>query len=154
MLKGIPAILPPELLKVLMEMGHGDEIVLADGNFPKFAHPDNVIRCDGHGIPELMEAILQLMPLDPYVENPTIFMAVLPNDPYKPTIWETYREIGSKYEENGLREVSIKKFEFYDRAKKACAVVAKSETALYADAYPAMGRISARRRRACMRYGD
>ena len=101
MLKGIPSILPPELLKVLMEMGHGDELVLADGNFPKLAHPGNVIRCDGHGIPELMEAILQLMPLDPYVENPTIFMAVLPDDPYKTTIWEKYREIGKKYEENG-----------------------------------------------------
>jgi L-fucose mutarotase len=133
MLKGISPILPPELLKVLMEMGHGDELVLADGNFPKFAHPSNVIRCDGHGIPELMEAILQLMPLDPYVENPTIFMAVLPNDPYKPTIWETYREIGSKYEETGLREVSINKFDFYDRAKKAYAVVATSEKALYAN---------------------
>ncbi len=133
MLKGIPSILPPELLKILMEMGHGDEIVLADGNFPKFAHPDKVIRCDGHGIPELMEAILQLMPLDPYVENPTVFMAVLPNDPYVPTIWETYREIGKKYEENGLREVSINKFDFYDRAKKAYAVVTTSEMALYAN---------------------
>lgn len=133
MLKGIPSILPPELLKVLMEMGHGDEIVLADGNFPKFAHVDNVIRCDGHGIPELMEAILQLMPLDPYVENPTVFMAVLPNDPYVPTIWETYREIGKRYEEKGLREVSINKFDFYDRAKKAYAVVTTSEMALYAN---------------------
>lgn len=133
MLKGIPAILPPALLKVLMEMGHGDEIVLADGNFPKFAHAENVIRCDGHGIPELLEAILRLMPLDPYTENPAVFMAVLPNDPYKPTIWETYREIGKKYEENGLREVCIDKFEFYERAKKAYAVVATGETALYAN---------------------
>ena len=74
MLKGIPSILTPELLKVLMEMGHGDELVLADGNFPKFAHPANVIRLDGHGIPEILDAILKFMPLDPYVEHPTIFM--------------------------------------------------------------------------------
>ena len=60
MLKGIPSILTPELLKVLMEMGHGDELVLADGNFPKFAHPANVIRLDGHGIPEILDAILKL----------------------------------------------------------------------------------------------
>ena len=133
MLKGIPSILPPELLKILMEMGHGDEIVLADGNFPKFAHAENVIRCDGHGIPELMEAILKQMPLDPYVEHPTVFMAVLPDDPYKPVIWDTYREIGRKYEEQGLREICIDKFEFYDRAKKAYAVVATGETALYAN---------------------
>ena len=133
MLKGIPPILTPELLKVLMEMGHGDELVLADGNFPKFAHPEKVIRCDGHGIPELLDAILKFMPLDPYVENPTVFMAVLPNDPYKPEIWPQYREIGKKYEEQGLREVTINKFDFYDRSKKAYAVVTTSEMALYAN---------------------
>lgn len=86
MLTGIPSILSPDLLKVLMEMGHGDELVLADGNFPKFAHPEIVVRCDGHGIPELMDAILQLMPLDSYVENPAVFMSVLPDDPYRPDI--------------------------------------------------------------------
>ena len=81
MLKGIPAILPPDLLKILMEMGHGDELLLADANYPRLGQPERVIRCDGHGIPELMEAILSLMPLDSYVEHPTTFMAVLPNDP-------------------------------------------------------------------------
>lgn len=133
MLKGIPPILTPELLKVLMEMGHGDELVLADGNFPKFAHPANVIRLDGHGIPEILDAILKFMPLDPYVEHPTILMEVLPNDPYKPEIWPRYREIGAKYEKDGLREIGINKFEFYERAKKAYAVVATSEAALYAN---------------------
>ena len=87
MLKGIPAILPPELLKILMEMGHGDELLLTDANYPKLGQPERVVRCDGHGIPELMEAILSLMPLDSYVEHPTTFMAVLPNDPYVPEIW-------------------------------------------------------------------
>ncbi len=133
MLKGIPSILTPDLLKVLMEMGHGDEIVLADGNFPRFAHPERVIRCDGHGIPELLDAILQFMPLDPYVENPTVFMAVLPNDPYKPEIWPRYREIGKKYEEQGLREITINKFDFYERSQKAYAVVTTGEKALYAN---------------------
>lgn len=133
MLKGIPSILTPELLKVLMEMGHGDELVLADGNFPKFAHPANVIRLDGHGIPEILDAILKFMPLDPYVEHPTIFMEVLPDDPYKPEIWPVYREIGKKYEKDGLRELAINKFEFYERAKKAYAVVTTSEAALYAN---------------------
>ena len=133
MLKGIPPILTPELLKVLMEMGHGDELVLADGNFPKFAHPANVIRLDGHGIPEILDAILKFMPLDPYVEHPTIFMEVLPDDPYQPEIWPRYREIGAKYEKDRLREIAINKFEFYERAKKAYAVVATSEAALYAN---------------------
>ena len=142
MLKGIPSILTPELLKVLMEMGHGDELVLADGNFPKFAHPANVIRLDGHGIPEILDAILKFMPLDPYVEHPTIFMEVLPNDPYKPEIWPVYREIGAKYEKDGLRELAIYKFEFYERAKKAYAVVTTSEAALYANVILKKGVVS------------
>lgn len=133
MLKGIPSILTPDLLKVLMEMGHGDELVLADGNFPAFAYPEKVVRCDGHGIPELMDAILALMPLDPYSKNPTVFMAVLPDDPYKPEIWPVYKEIGAKYEKEGLREITINKFDFYDRAKEAYAVVTTGETALYAN---------------------
>ncbi len=133
MLKGIPNILAPELLKILMEMGHGDEIVLADGNFPAFAHPDKVVRLDGHNIPEIMEAILSLMPLDPYVEKPTTFMAVLPNDPYVPEIWDVYREIGAKHEKDGLRENAINKFDFYDQAKKSYALVTTSEKALYAN---------------------
>lgn len=133
MLKGIPSILTPDLLKTLMEMGHGDELVIADGNFPAFAYPEKVIRCDGHGIPELLEAILKFMPLDPYSENPTVFMAVLPDDPYKPEIWPVYKEIGAKHEKNGLREITINKFDFYDRAKKAYAVVTTSELELYAN---------------------
>lgn len=133
MLKGIPAVLSPDLLKILMEMGHGDELVLADGNFPKFAHPEHVIRLDGHGIPEILDAILRFMPLDSYVEHPAILMEVLPGDPYKPVIWPCYREIGAKYEADGLRELAIDKFKYYERAKKAYAVVATGETALYAN---------------------
>lgn len=133
MLKGVPAILTPELLKILMEMGHSDEIVLADGNFPAHAHADKVVRLDGHGIPEIMDAILQFMPLDPYVENPTMFMAVMDGDPYKPTIWPVYREIGAKHEKDGLRDIAIDRFDFYTRAKKAYAVVTTSELELYAN---------------------
>lgn len=133
MLKGIPSILTPELLKVMMEMGHGDELVLADGNYPRFGHPECVIRCDGHGIPEILDAILQYMPLDSYVENPTILMAVLPNDPYIPEIWDEYRKIITKHEEKGAREIAIHKYDFYERAAKAYAVVTTSEAALYAN---------------------
>ncbi len=133
MLKGIPSILTPELLKILMEMGHGDELVIADGNFPRFAHPERVVRLDGHGIPEILDAVLKFMPLDPYVDHPTVFMAVLPDDPYVPEIWPVYQEIGNKYEKKGLRDITINKFDFYDRAKKAYAVVTTSETALYAN---------------------
>ena len=94
MLKGIPAIIPPELMKLLMEMGHGDELLICDGNYPKFGCPERCVRMDGHGIPEILDAVLRFFPLDPYVENPTILMAVLPDDPYKPEIWDTYRKSG------------------------------------------------------------
>ena len=107
MLKGIPAIIPPELMKILMEMGHGDELLICDGNYPKFGCPERCVRMDGHGVPEILEAILPFFPLDPYVENPAVLMAVLPDDPYKPEIWDVYREIGKKYDENGLRETSL-----------------------------------------------
>ena len=121
MLKGIPSILTPELLKILMEMGHGDELLICDGNYPKFGCPERCVRLDGHGIPEILDAILRFFPLDPYVENPTILMAVLPGDPYKPEIWDTYREI------------AVQKPEFYPRGAKCYACIATSETALYAN---------------------
>ena len=133
MLNGIPSILTPELLKVMMEMGHGDELVLADGNYPRFGHPERVIRMDGHGIPEILNAILKFMPLDSYVEHPVILMEVLPNDPYIPQIWEQYKDIISRYEDQGSRETAINKVEFYERASRAYAVVTTSETALYAN---------------------
>ena len=133
MLKGIPAIIPPELMKILMEMGHGDELLICDGNYPKFGCPVRCVRMDGHGIPEILDAILKFFPLDPYVENPTILMAVLPGDPYKPEIWDTYREIGKKYEEDGLREIAVQKPEFYPRGAKCYACIATAESALYAN---------------------
>ena len=93
MLKGIPKILSPELLKVLCEMGHGDRLVLADGNFPSESIGKNakVIRMDGHGTVELLKAILELFPLDTYVEQPVQLMEVIPGDPGETPIWEEYR---------------------------------------------------------------
>jgi len=132
MLKNIPPIISPELLKVLMEMGHGDEIVLADGNFPAASMAQRLLRCDGHGVPELLEAVLTLFPLDIYVERPVGLMAVVPGDSTKPTIWEEYRKIvvasGEKFSDFEFFE----RFVFYD-AQKAYAVVATSEKALYAN---------------------
>ena len=134
MLKGIPAILPPELLKVLMEMGHGDEICIGDGNFPHASMNDRVIRCDGHGVPEILEAILKLMPLDIYVDKPAILMEVVPGDTVKTPIWDVYKEIIAKYDKRGADAVTnIGRFEFYDQAKTCYAVVSTGEKALYAN---------------------
>jgi len=132
MLKGIPSIISPELLKILMEMGHGDEIVIADGNFPAASIATRLVRSDGNMVPELLEAILTLFPLDKYVPKPVALMSLVPGETYKPQIWDVYRSICSKQEFFTDFE-SVERFAFYERAKKAYAVVATSETALYAN---------------------
>ena len=132
MLKGIPSILSPELLKILMEMGHGDEIVIADGNFPSASIAQRLVRCDGLNVPAVLEAILSLFPLDSYSENQVFLMEVVRGDTYKPEIWETYKNIlALSGEKHNIKQVE--RFEFYERAKKAYAVIATSEEALYAN---------------------
>ena len=136
MLKNIPPILSPELLKVLCEMGHSDKIVIADGNFPAQSMGKNaiVIRCDGHNVPELLDAILTVFPLDTYVEKPVNLMQVMAGDNVKTPIWDTYKEIISKHDLRGSETVGeIERFEFYEQAKKAYAIIATSEKALYAN---------------------
>lgn len=133
MLKNIPDILSPDLLKILMEMGHGNEIVLADGNFPAASVAQRLIRLDGHDIPEILKAILKFFPLDTYVDCPVGLMAVVPGDPYKPVIWDEYRKIIAASKEPFKDFEMIERFAFYERAKDAYAVVATSETALYAN---------------------
>lgn len=133
MLIGISKLITPDLLKTLMEMGHGDEIVLADGNFPAASHAQRLIRCDGHGVPELLDAILQLFPLDSYVERPAALMAVVPGDKTDTPIWEQYRTIIRS--RTGLEEPfeEVERFAFYERARRAYAVIATGESALYAN---------------------
>jgi len=133
MLKGISPLISPELIKVLMEMGHGDEIVLADGNFPGASHAKLLVRCDGQPMPELLEAILDLFPLDPYVERPVSLMAVVPGDPVETPIWNTYKEIIASKTGNEEPFEYVERFQFYDRAKQAYAVVMTGEKALYAN---------------------
>ena len=136
MLKGIPPILSPELLKVLCEMGHGDRIVLADGNFPaeSVGKDAKVIRLDGHGVPELLNAVLQLFPLDTYVPHPVKLMAVVAGDAVETPIWNTYKEIIGRHDRRGSATIEeIERFAFYEEAKKAYAIVATGETAIYAN---------------------
>ena len=131
MLKGIPSIISPELLKVLMEMGHGDEIVIGDGNFPgQSIKPERCVRCDGHGVPELLEAILKLFPLDTYAK-PVYLMQKVPGDNVETPIWDEYKRIIAPYTEE--KPEQVERFEFYERAKKAYAVVMTGESAIYAN---------------------
>lgn len=130
MLKGIPNIISPELLKVLMEMGHGDEIVIGDGNFPGASSNERCLRCDGHGVVEVLEAILKLFPLDTYAK-PAYLMAKMPGDTVETPIWDEYAKAIAPYTDEGLEE--IERYEFYERARKAYVVVMTSESALYAN---------------------
>lgn len=134
MLKGIPNLLPPELLKVLMEMGHGDSIVIGDGNFPhaSIAKDSRLVRMDGHGACEVLDAILTLMPLDTYVDAPVSLMQVTPGDDVATPIWDEFAKIVEKHQP-GTKVGQIERFAFYDAARKCYAVVSTGETALYAN---------------------
>lgn len=133
MLKGISPLLPPDLLKILMEMGHGDELVIADGNFPAASHAQRIARCDGAGTPALLDAILQLFPLDPFVNQPVALMAVVSGDNYSPDLWPVYKKIIQKHEPQFAGFELMERQAFYKRARQAYAIVATSEMARYAN---------------------
>ncbi|MBQ1849953.1 MAG: fucose isomerase [Lachnospiraceae bacterium] len=136
MLKGISPMLSPELLKVLCEMGHGDSIVIADGNFPAQSMGKNgiVIRMDGHGVPEILEAILQVFPLDQYVDQPVSLMERVPGDNADVSIWKTYDKLIEAAEPRGTGVIQkLERFAFYEESKKAYAIIATSERSQYAN---------------------
>ena len=136
MLKGIPKILSPELLKVLCEMGHSDRLVIADGNFPAESMGKDaiVIRMDGHGACDVLEAILKVFPLDTYVEKPVNLMEVMPGDNVETPIWDDYTRIVAAEDARGGDAIGhIERFAFYEEAKKAYAIIATGEGALYAN---------------------
>lgn len=132
MLKGIPSILSPELLKIMMEMGHGDEIVLGDGNYPAAATAKRLVRLDGHGVCEILDAMLKFLPLDTYVDEPVLLMNKTPGDNVDTSIWGEYRKIVEAHQP-GTKVGFLERFDFYDRANKAYAVIATGETAVYAN---------------------
>ncbi len=139
MLKGIPKLLSPELLKVLCEMGHGDRIVIGDGNFPSESVGRNaaaVIRYDGQSIPSLLDAILTVFPLDTYTEKPVLLMELMDRDKgiVDTPIWDEYKDVVAAHDARGADAVgTVERFAFYDEAKKCYAVIATGETAIYAN---------------------
>lgn len=139
MLKNIPPILSPELLKVLSEMGHGDRICIGDGNFPgaSMAKAKNAVflRADGHGVPELLDAILTVIPLDAYVETPAMLMEKMDCDKdLEIPVWDEYKKIIAKHDERGAAAVgNYERFEFYEQAKDCYCILQSGETAIYAN---------------------
>ena len=132
MLKGISKIISPDLIKTLCEMGHGDEIVIADGNFPSANLGKRIIRADGISGTKILDAVMSLIPLDTYSEFNMILMKLTPSDEGKinPTIWAEYEKIANEHDKN-VKIGSIDRFEFYERAKNAYAVIATGEEAVY-----------------------
>lgn len=137
MLKNIPAILSPKMLKVLCEMGHSDKIVIADANFPAETMGKNaiVIRADGHSATDMLDAILTLFPLDTYVEKPVTLMEVMPDDDVETPIWDDYKSIVTRHDDRGENAVgTMERFAFYEKVKnEAYAIIATGEKALYAN---------------------
>lgn len=131
MLKRIPPILSPELLHLIAQMGHGDELVIADANFPAATCANRLVRADGHGVPAILEAILQLFPLDQFVEHPAAVMRRLdkPGDPAP--IWAEYQRLLDGAEGRHISMEQVERFAFYERAKATFGVVATGEGALY-----------------------
>lgn len=132
MLLGIPAQISPDLLKIICEMGHGDEIVLADANFPSASIAQRLVRADGIEIPELLSGILELFPLDQYDNTNFILMKKCEGDTADVSVWSEYENILKKT--NPKAELSfVERFDYYERAKKAYAVVATGERRQYAN---------------------
>ena len=133
MLKGVPKILSPELIKVLAEMGHGDEIVIADGNFPAENYGQRVIRADACDGCKMLDAVLKLIPLDTYATENFVLMRLAECDKDKiPPIWAEYEKIAKANDKNVIIS-DEERFAFYERAKKAYAVIATGEEAVYAN---------------------
>ena len=142
MLNGLSPLLTPELLKILCEMGHGDEIVLADGNFPSEAIGQRVVRLDAHVGTDVLKAIMSVFPIDTYSDPNAFLMEVVPGDNVETPIWDEYSHIMKESEGETVRIGHIERFAFYERAKKAYAVIATGETALYANLILKKGVIS------------
>ena len=132
MLKTIPSILSPDLLKILMEMGHGDELVIADGNFPSASINEKVVRLDGHQAVEVLKAVLQLFPLDTYAEN-AFLMEKVSGDKTETPIWSEFAQVAETADPAFKGFGYLERYAFYERSRKAYAVIATGETALYAN---------------------
>jgi len=130
MLKGIHPCVSPELLKLLAEMGHGDEVVLADAHFPGHTFNPRVLRADGLGVATLLDGILPLFELDSYAD-PLIMMGAVPGDTLDPAVEASYMAAIHRHCPDAKAPLRIDRFAFYDRAKTAFAVVMTGETAKY-----------------------
>jgi len=133
MLKGVPPVISPDLMHLLMKMGHGDEIVIADGNFPGDSKAQQIVRADGLGVVEILEAILKFLPIDKFVDDPVAVMKPVNAKDPEPPIWKDFRRLLELSEGRRIELTQVERFEFYEKAEAAYCVVATSDSALYAN---------------------
>lgn len=131
MLKHVPKIVSPDLIKALCAMGHGDEIVIGDANYPAETNGKQVIRMDGIGGEQLLDAILELIPLDTYSEYNLFLMQTTNGDP-TPEIWDKYEKVALNKDPNA-KIGYLERYEFYQRSRNAFAIIASGEEAIYAN---------------------
>ena len=130
MLKGIHPALSPDLLKTLAEMGHGDEIILADAHFPGHSFHTRLLRADGIDVTTLLDAILPLFELDSYAD-PLVMMQAVPGDQLNPAVESQYMTVVHRHVPAAKPPVRIDRFAFYDRAKSVFAILITGETRKY-----------------------
>jgi L-fucose mutarotase len=131
MLKTLSVLHTPELLHTLASMGHGDEIAIVDANFPSVSNAQRLIRCDGADLPTVLEACLQLLPLDTFVDEPVARMMQVHAPEEVPDVQQICQVTIDRAEGRRVRIAGITREAFYDRARKAFAIVATGELRLY-----------------------
>ncbi|PUB11089.1 RbsD/FucU family protein [Yoonia sediminilitoris] len=131
MLRNIPPILSPDLLQSLRAMGHGDDIVIADANFPATALGSRCHRLDGVSATEVLDAVLRVMPLDNFVQDPALVMEVVDNPDMTPSIVAEFQMITTAIADNPATLAKLERFAFYERAKNAFAIIQTGEQRLY-----------------------
>ena len=131
MLKGLDPLLSPDLLYVLAAMGHGDELAIVDANFPALNNARRLVRLDGANAPRALQAVLSLMPLDDFVDAPMAVIEVVGDPTAIPEPVKEFQLVADSVEGRAVVRKAIDRFEFYDRAKSAFAIVATGETRLY-----------------------
>jgi L-fucose mutarotase len=139
MLKGLDPLLSADLLHVLRAMGHGDELVIVDANFPASSMGRRVVRMDGMSATRTLEAILSVMPLDDFVDEPCARMQVVDDPDAVPAICREFQELIDRAEGRHVRLGKIERFAFYERARQAFALVQTGETRLYGNVVLKMG---------------
>ncbi|MGS2723743.1 RbsD/FucU family protein [Porticoccus sp. GXU_MW_L64] len=131
MLKNIPPLLGPELLKLLRAMGHGDEIAIVDANYPADSNANRLVRLDGCSATDVLDAVLAVLPLDTFVDYPVHTMQVVGDPDAVPEIVSEFRSIVANRESNPVQAATLERFAFYERVKSAYAIVSTGESRLY-----------------------